>query len=525
MADAGTSNVGSRTALGAAWLIAWRMMTRVLGFVSTLVLARILVPADFGLVAMATTFTVALEAMSELGLLEALVRRADTDRHALDTAFTMQVIRGLAIAGITALGTPFFSDWFGEPRLQATLYILAALSAAAGFENIGIVEFRRSLRFDVEFKLQAAPRLCQFFVTIGAAWLLHSYWALMLGIATSKLARLAMTYTIHPYRPRLTLSHWRDLVGFSFWTWAASMAILVWERCDAFILGPKLGAAQLGVYLIAAELAVLPITELVAPTSRALFAGFSILQNQGTKLVEVALPVVATLLTVVLPLSIAVSATAGQIVIVLLDPKWYAAQPLISTFAWLCVFSPFSWVCTTVLVAGGAVRRNFVATAAAAFVKACVVYGASLTGQTEIVAMASVACVATESVLFVTQLRQLGDMHARENLGSFLRVLLAALVTVAILYLTGLGWHVTTTVRLLAFFHGALIGLGAIACCLLVQFALWWGAGRPKGPEQQLIAHLRRIRLPDSVLRRLVLVFPGIRFAALVRGGHSRDGG
>ena len=493
MPDTNAGDVGARTAVGAAWLIAWRMVTRALGLVSTLVLARLLVPADFGLVAMATTFSFAVEALSELGLLEALVRRPDTDRGAYDTAFTMQAIRGLVTGGAIAVGAPALGDWFGEPRLVPVLLVLAALTVASGFENIGIVEFRRKLQFNVEFKLQFVPRICQFFVTIAAAWALQSYWALLVGIAVSRVGRLIMTYAIHPYRPRFSLSRWRELVGFSFWTWASTIAVLVWERCEAFILGPKLGAGDLGVYLLAAELAILPLSELVAPASRALFAGFSLAQNQGTKLAGVALPVVAALLMAVVPLALAVSATAGQIVAVLLDPRWYGAQPLVAIFACVCLFSPVSYVVSTVLSAHGAVGSNFAAISAAAAVKCAAVYAASSTGRVETVAVVSVACVVVEALLYVPQLRKLGDMRARETAGGFARVGSAAVATASALYLLGLGWTPPSGSAVAAFLHGASVGVAAIGGCLLVQFALWWAAGRPDGPEARVLGRIEAL--------------------------------
>ena len=262
---------------------------------------------------------------------------------------------------------------------------MAGLAVASGFENIGIVEFRRTLRFDVEFKLQFVPRICQFFVTIATAWAFQSYWALLVGIAVSKLGRLAMTYLIHPYRPGFTLSRWRELVGFSFWTWASSIATLVWERSDAFILGPVVGAAELGVYLLAATF------------------------GNVHGVYGIALPVICALLTIIVPLTIAVSATAGQIVAVLLSPKWYAAGSLISIFAWLCVFSPFSWVSSTVLMAHGAVRRNFVAIAVAADLSAdgspphgsalmAVCLAVVLTGVSALAAAALIGRASTSSV-------------------------------------------------------------------------------------------------------------------------------
>lgn len=500
------SSVGSRTVIGATWLVAWRMVTRALGLVSTLVLARILVPADFGIVAMATTFSAAIDSLSELGLLDALVRRPDSGRGLYDTAFTMQALRGLLTGAVIAAGASAASAWFAEPRLLPILLLLAGLAVISGFENIGIVEFRRTLRFSMEFKLLFLPRISQFVATIAAAWLMHSYWALMVGITVSKLSRLVMTYWVHPYRASLTLSHWRDLVGFSFWTWAASLAALVWQRSDPFILGRIVGAAELGVYLLAAEIAVLPITELVAPASRALFSGLSLAQNQGTDTVSIAPSVISTMMLVVMPLTIGVSATSGYVTAALLGPKWAAAQPLIAIFAWLCVFAPFSWVCTTVLVARGQVKRNFYAVAVAAVVKAVVIYAASLTHHMAIVALAAVVCVAVESLLFTVQLGHAGEARWRASAGGFLRTSVAACVTLAVLYWSGFGWRTVTMPSGPALAQGVLIGMAASLGDIVIQLALWWAAGRPSGPESRILDLAKGLNLPWPVN-----ALPGIR--------------
>ena len=81
--------------VGAGWMILWRVATRLLGFVSTLILARVLVPADFGLVAIAMTYLSAFDALSIFGLQDAIIRAPDHDRTMLDTAFTLSVLRGL----------------------------------------------------------------------------------------------------------------------------------------------------------------------------------------------------------------------------------------------------------------------------------------------------------------------------------------------------------------------------------------------------------------------------------------------
>ena len=148
----GGSSLIRQTAIGATWMMAWRMVTRFLGLASTLVLARVLMPADFGLVAMATTFGAAVEALSQLGLQDALVRHRDGERL-MDTGFTLQLGRGLATGVVVAASAPAAAWWFTEPRLIPILMILAATSVVAGAENIGIIVFRRDMRFDKQFAL------------------------------------------------------------------------------------------------------------------------------------------------------------------------------------------------------------------------------------------------------------------------------------------------------------------------------------------------------------------------------------
>ena len=234
-----------RTMIGSAWMIGWRLASRGLGMASTLLLARILAPADFGLVAMATTFSASIEALSQIGVLDALVRHERKDRSLYDTAFTLNVIRGLATALIIAGAAPLVAEFFGEPRLALVLLVLALNFAAQGCENVGPVEFRRKLAFASQFRLMLIPRLLQIVVTVTLALLQGSYWALVAGIVAGRMASLAASYALHPYRPRASLVAWRSLAAFSAWSWAAALVRLAWNRMDAFVIGANLGSARL----------------------------------------------------------------------------------------------------------------------------------------------------------------------------------------------------------------------------------------------------------------------------------------
>ena len=481
------TSVASRTVLGATWMIAWRMTTRGLGLISTLVLARLLVPSDFGLVAIATTFAAAIDALSELGLRAALVRQPDDDPSLYDTAFTMQVIRGLGTGAVIAIGAAGAGTWFGDERLTPLLLIFSAVAVVAGFDNIAVVRFQRELRFDMEFRLLFAPRLLQFVLATGVALLLHSYWALVVGVVVGRLTRTAMTYWIQPYRPRLSLARWRDLAGFSFWSWASSMAGMVWERSDTFVLGPVLGAGQLGIYLLSTEIGLLPTSELVGSATSALYAGVAAARNRGTDAIVLAVPLMAALLMLVLPVGIGISATAGYLVIGLLGPAWQVGRPVIAIFALLCLITPITFVSTTVLSATGHVRQSFWAIAGATVLRVSALYCVAGTHRLDWAALTVCGVVVCEALLYLVQLAGRGRLAWREALPGVIRTLAAGSAVAGFLWMSGLGWQEVEGPALVTLFIGSIIGLCCILGCAAVQLALWFAAGRPPGPERTVL--------------------------------------
>ena len=120
-----TGNLLKKTAGGAGWTIGWCAATRGMGFISTLVLARILVPADFGLVALAMSFSRAIDVLGEIGVQERLIRATRSDPYAYHTAFTINPIRGLVTAAVIALLAEPFAKFFDDPRLNSVVLLLA----------------------------------------------------------------------------------------------------------------------------------------------------------------------------------------------------------------------------------------------------------------------------------------------------------------------------------------------------------------------------------------------------------------
>jgi O-antigen/teichoic acid export membrane protein len=144
------------------WMIAMRWVIRGLGLFSTIVLARLLHPEDFGVVAMAMVVVGFLEVFTYTGVDLAVIRTPSPTREHYDTAWTLGVGQGLALALALLLAAPLAVGWFGDERVAAVIAILAAGAAVGGFENIGVIDFRRELQFDREFRYGVYRKIVSF---------------------------------------------------------------------------------------------------------------------------------------------------------------------------------------------------------------------------------------------------------------------------------------------------------------------------------------------------------------------------
>src|SRR3546814_495782 len=178
-------SVGTRMARGAAWMVALQSADRALGFVSILALARLLVPADFGLVALGMAVVGSLSAFSEFGFDLALIQNQSAERRHYDTAWTLTLLRGFLITGLLLLISEPNAEIMGDERLVELVYALALVPFIESFINIGIVDFRKNLVFRREFLYRLSSRLGGVVMTVPLAFFWRDYWALVVGQVTA----------------------------------------------------------------------------------------------------------------------------------------------------------------------------------------------------------------------------------------------------------------------------------------------------------------------------------------------------
>lgn len=482
------ASLGRTLARGTAWMIAFRLLDRSVGLISMLVLARVLTPADFGLVAMATALIAFVELFGWLGLEIALIQRPGATREHFDSAWTMNVLIGASVAFALLLCAWPLARFYDDGRLVALVAFLALGPLIQGCENIGVVAFRKELNFDREFRFLLSKRLLSFAITVSLALWLRSYWALAIGMVFGRLAGVAISYALHPFRPRWSLSRAGDLLHFSLWLIAQNVFVYLKDRGPDFIVGKLAGAHALGMWSVANELSNLVGTELIQPMNRAALPAYSQLAEDRGALARAYLSAAGLVAVLVMPLVVGLAAVAPLVVAVLLGPQWHEVGPLISLLAFHGLTDVFLRTAASAVLASG---RPVVYVKIYAL-QACVLLPLSFwLTRAYGVEGAVVATVGTAIGLLplnATLVARALGVTARQLLATVWRPLLAAAVMygVTVLAQPTVDTDTLTVARslmLLAIF----VPLGA-ATYIVVVLSSWILCGRPPGAETTLLA-------------------------------------
>src|SRR5688572_12523316 len=211
-------------------MVAARFGDRLIGLASTIVLARLLVPADFGLVMMAMVIIGAVHLLGAFSFDIALIQNRQAHRQHYDTVWTINLLLAVAFGLLLLLLAAPAARFYNETRLEAVMYVLAVATALEGLVNVGIVAFRKELQFNKEFKFLLTKRVSSVAVTLALAVAWRDYWALVAGVLVGNIVSVVLSYAWHSYRPRFSLAAWSDLFRFSRWLFLNNVLGFVYQR-------------------------------------------------------------------------------------------------------------------------------------------------------------------------------------------------------------------------------------------------------------------------------------------------------
>jgi O-antigen/teichoic acid export membrane protein len=316
--------LSQRTVRSGAWMVALRGAERAVGFAQIVILARVLSPQDFGVLAIAMLAMAALDAFSQTGFDIALIRKREDIRAYLDTGWTLQVLRGVITFAVMSAFSPWVATFFHSPRASSIIRAVALVPLLRGLNNIGVIYFQKDLEFRRYAAYEISGTLTNAAVSITCALVWRDVWALAVGLVAGHIARCAASYRLHPYRPRFEIS-WRkagEIFRFGRWILANNAVSFAMLNGDNAVLGRLLGAASLGLYQVAFRIANVAMTEVSRILSRVTLPAFSKLQDDRDRLRSAFTRSLDIVIFVSAPLSAAIFFLGPAFVSVFLGEKW-----------------------------------------------------------------------------------------------------------------------------------------------------------------------------------------------------------
>jgi lipopolysaccharide exporter len=480
------ASIGEQVVSSSLWMGSWRWSARLIGLASTIILARLLVPEDFGILATSTIIIAFFTMMIDLGTDSYLIRHQAPDRDDYDTGWTLRVIvMSIASAGVFLAAQPG-ADFFNDQRLVDVLRLLAVAGWLGGFTNIGLTMYRRDLQFRKIAFIGITQRLTASAVTITLAYWLRNYWALVIGEIVFMLVGLVLSYTRHPYRPRFNLSRVHQQWDFSKWIVVRNLGSVLRSQGGGIIVAKFFGVEVMGLFSMAGRFAAMPSMQLIEPVMAPVFSGLAKKQDDHEVFVASVLKVITAMAFLMFPATTLFALLDEPLVTVVLGERWNAVIPLVAPLTIAVMLGVLSNPVMTALTIVGRVKLLAGLNWFSALFVISAVLLAALWRDIEILVWARVAIAAFLLSVFYLYFRAVLNVTVGSLFSAIYRPALASIVmTLVIQALTtqfGNAW-----IQIVA---GVFLGG---ASYLLSAGLLWRLAGSPDSGEAFLVRKLINI--------------------------------
>ncbi|HET8701405.1 MAG TPA: MOP flippase family protein [Nitrococcus sp.] len=326
-----------QAASGASWTAASTAATVTLQFFQLAVLARLLSPRDFGLMAMLVVVTGFAQIFAGMSISQSIIYRHDTTRDQLSTLFWLNVLAGGCVFLVLIAISPLVALMYGEPRLQGLIVLAALAFLIIPFGQQFEVLLQKELRFKPLCTIEIAATVLGVGVAIGTALIGFNVLALIFGqLANNAVKSLGLAAIgWRDWRPGL---HFRraDLpgyLGFGLYQMASNSINFFNSRVDQLLLGILLGAQALGFYSMAWNLAIQPVNRINPILTRVAFPVFAKVQHDQPRLRRGYLLVIRLVSVINFPLLLGLAATAPVLVPIVFGNQWQASVPLVQVLA------------------------------------------------------------------------------------------------------------------------------------------------------------------------------------------------
>lgn len=323
------------TITGTAWNYSAFALGKALVFLSTILLARLLVPQDFGLVALGLMVLGFLETLGDLGVGPALIYRAEDPERASSVAFGINVVMGSVLTAGVVLGAPLAADFFREPRLVPVLQVLALSVLLTALRNVHASRLNKELAFRRRFVPEIARTAAKGVGSVVLAWLGFGVWSLVWGQLAGEVTATLLYWWAARWRPRLAFDRTiaRALLGYGGQIVLLKIIAATLSNIDYLIIGRRLDAVALGFYVMAFRIPELVIVSLCRIASQVLFPAYARLQSDAAALRRGYLKTMRYMALITVPVGVGTAIVASDFVNLFYTSRWAPSIPVMQVLA------------------------------------------------------------------------------------------------------------------------------------------------------------------------------------------------
>lgn len=332
---------------GLAWTSAGRLVAQIVNFATTIILARLLVPEDFGLLGMVVIVTSFTQLLGEMGASAALIQRGEVNEAHRSSMFWLNLGLGLLSALVVLTAAPYLASFYGEPRVDDLLQVAAALFLITPLGTVQLAVLAR----DMDFRSLAAVEIGRIMVggIVGLTFAFTGWgvWSLLARLLGESAGQVSMAWLLAPWRPKRIFrpAALRDLLGFGV-RLAASNIINFWVRnVDDLLIGRIFGAGPLGYYSRAYGTMLLPLAQITGIFTSVMFPVMSRLQDDREATRRFYTSALEMIGTIAFPALLGLLAVTEAFVVTLYGEDWRPMIPILRVF---CVVGAVQSIATTV---------------------------------------------------------------------------------------------------------------------------------------------------------------------------------
>jgi O-antigen/teichoic acid export membrane protein len=323
-----------KTLAGITWSITSQAGKQVIALIIGIILARLLSPREFGLIAMITVMTGFAAIFAELGLSAALIQKQDVRQDHLSSVFWINLIGGLLLMLIFIVGAPLIAGFYHEPTLIPLTMLISTNFLIGSLNIVQKTLITKSLDFRTVAIAEISAIAVSGILAILLAYSGFGVWSLAIQSVVCSIVTAMLLWKLNTWRPKFTFNGRavKELLGFSA-NLLGTQSLNYWVRnLDNLLIGRFLGTVALGGYSWAYSIMLFPQTNISSVISRVMFPSFSMIQKEKERIKSIYLSVTRVIALVTFPMMCGLFVTVVPFVMAVFGPQWAGMIPILQVF-------------------------------------------------------------------------------------------------------------------------------------------------------------------------------------------------